>query len=89
MERLSKIILRLIAPRRSTTEATKGMIMIKVMLGSIDRATNQNLIRLLEHPRSDRFDCAEFADAIANTGFRVIDMDERFRLYAWFMADKI
>lgn len=84
---MSRIILRLIAPRRSTTEATKGMI--KVMLGSIDRATNQNLIRLLEHPRSDRFDCAEFADAIANTGFCVIDMDERFRLYAWFMADKI
>jgi len=45
--------------------------------------------RLLRHPQEDRFDRRQFAEALENTGFKVIAADEKLQLYAWFVADKL
>jgi ubiquinone/menaquinone biosynthesis C-methylase UbiE len=44
--------------------------------------------RLLRHPQQDRFNRAQFAEALEQTGFKIVATDEMLQLYAWFVADK-
>lgn len=44
--------------------------------------------RLLRHPQEDRFDRRQFAEALEQTGFKLLATDELLQLYAWFVADK-
>jgi ubiquinone/menaquinone biosynthesis C-methylase UbiE len=44
--------------------------------------------RLLEHPMHDRFDRAGFTQGLEEAGFRLLDSEELFGDFAWFVADK-
>lgn len=44
--------------------------------------------RLLDHPMDDRFDTAQFAEALAQVGFEAIESREMSRRFAWFVARK-
>ena len=50
--------------------------------------THPLMNRILHHPQQDRFNRAEFTQALQQSGFVVRSTAERFNLYAWFIADK-
>ena len=44
--------------------------------------------RLLDHPQQDRFNQAQFAEALEQNGFTIAASGEFMQLFAWFIADK-
>ena len=44
--------------------------------------------RILDHPQQDRFNRAQFVEALEQNGFTVTASGEFIELFAWFIADK-
>ncbi len=57
----------------------------EVLAGFIDRPLWR---RLLDHPRSDRFDAPTFQAALVEQGFRVLGTRSLADQFAWFVAER-
>jgi len=44
--------------------------------------------RLLKHPEQDRFDHAQFCDALTEAGFKLTAISQVWNLGGWYIADK-
>ena len=44
--------------------------------------------RVLDHPMEDRFDHVQFRDALEDVGFELVETQDVWGQFAWFVADK-
>lgn len=44
--------------------------------------------QLLDHPREDRFDAAQFVEGLERAGFTVLETNSLWKSFGWFLAEK-
>ncbi|MBE9505064.1 MAG: class I SAM-dependent methyltransferase [Proteobacteria bacterium] len=45
--------------------------------------------RLLAHPQANRFNVELFNEALTNAGFKVVESNELWKWFGWFVAEKV